>query len=156
MTACAYYIQRLVNPVYSGKQSGAPQLLRGALSVMALERAAMVAQFDAAKLEDPEILEFMKRIKVAVDPAFDAMGNAYRYSTRVTVVSTKGGRHVRETPYRPGSPESPLSDAQLESKFDSLVAGILDARACGRVKDKVRGLESLPALEALIADLRAG
>jgi hypothetical protein len=84
------------------------------------------------------------------------MGNAYRYATRVAVVTAKGDRHVQETLYRPGSPESPLSDAQLEGKFDSLVAGILDARACDRIKDKVRGLESLPALEALIADLRAG
>lgn len=125
------------------------------LSAMALERAAMVAQFDAAKLEDPRILEFMKRIRVATAPAFDAMGNAYRYATRVTVVTAKGGRHVQEMLYRPGSPESPLSSTQLEGKFDCLVAGILDAQARDRIKDKVRGLESMPALEPMIADLRA-
>ncbi len=62
---------------------------------------------------------------------------------------------MQETLYRPGSPESPLNSAQLEGKFDSLVAGVLGAQARDRIKDKVRALESMPALEPLIADLRA-
>ena len=125
-----------------------------ALSVMALERAAMVAQFDEARLEDPAILEFMRRITVTTYAAFDAMGNACRYATRVTVADARGDRHTKETLHRPGSPEAPLSGTQLAGKFDQLAARVLDAEACRRIQAAVQGLDSLPGLAPLIAGLR--
>ena len=82
-----------------------------ALSVMALERGAMVEQFDESRIADPRILEYMKRIHVATSPDFDAMGNVYRYPTRVTVATRSGARHIAETLYRPGSAEAPVSAA---------------------------------------------
>lgn len=97
----------------------------------------------------------MKRIRVVADPAFDAMGNAFRYATWLTVVTAKGECHVRETLHRPGSPEAPLDDDQLEAKFDSLVHGILGAKARDDIKAGVRTLDALPSLEPLIANLRA-
>lgn len=123
-----------------------------ALSVMALERAAMVAQFEESKLEDPHILVFMSRITVTVDPAFDAMGNAFRYATRVTV-STAAGSYSQETLHRPGSPEMPLTAAQRTAKFEQLAAYRLDAASRERVRDNVQNLENLKTMEPLIASL---
>ena len=125
-----------------------------ALSVMALERAAMVEQFDEAKLQRPDILAFMGRIKVAIDDKFDAMGNAFRYATRVTVTTSRGDRQVQETLHRPGSPDVPLTAAQLAGKFEQLVAGTLDAGGRKRLQAMVQTLETLPVLEQLIAGLR--
>ncbi len=125
-----------------------------ALSVMALERAAMVEQFDEKKLADPRILDYMRRIKVTADAGFDAKGNRYRYATRVAVVTKQGARHVQETLYRPGSPEAPLGEAQLADKFDLLAAHAVNTGARERIKGKVVALDTLPALEPLIADLR--
>ena len=125
-----------------------------ALSVMALERGAMVEQFDAAKLEDPGILDYMRRIVVTPCAAFDAMGNAYRYATRVTVVSSGGERHVRETMYRPGSPEAPLTSVQLADKFERLAAHSVTPEARESVRSKVLSLDTMRTLEPLIADLR--
>jgi 2-methylcitrate dehydratase PrpD len=125
-----------------------------ALSVMALERAAMVDQFDEAKLEAPEILAFMRRIKVATDDKFDAMGNAFRYATRVIVTTSSGDRHVQETLHRPGSADAPLTVAQLEAKFEQLAGRVLDVGARERVRATVRGLETLTTLESLIEQLR--
>ncbi|MGP1609680.1 MAG: MmgE/PrpD family protein, partial [Burkholderiales bacterium] len=126
-----------------------------ALSVMALERAAMVAQFDEAKLEHPNILAFMRRIKVTTDDRFDAMGNAFRYATRVIVTTVRGERHVGETLHRPGSADAPLTAAQLAAKFDQLAGWMLDAEARKRVRATVQGLETLSTLEPLIAQLRS-
>jgi len=120
-----------------------------ALSVMALERAAMVEQFDEAKLQRPDILAFMGSIKVAKDDRFDAMGNAFRYATRVVVTSARGYRPVQEALYRPGSPEVPLTARQLAGKFEQLVA-----EASSRLQTTVQTLETLPAMEPLIAVLR--
>ncbi len=125
-----------------------------ALSVMALERAAMVEQFDEAKLQRPDILDFMGRIKVAIDDKFDAMGNAFRYATRVSVTTSRGDRHVQETLHRPGSPDVPLTATQLAGKFEQLVAGTLDAGGRKRLQAMVQTLETLPVLELLIAGLR--
>jgi 2-methylcitrate dehydratase PrpD len=125
-----------------------------ALSVMALERAAMVEQFDEAKLQRPDILAFMGRIKVAIDDKFDAMGNAFRYATRVTVTTSRGDRQVQETLHRPGSPDVPLTAAQLAGKFEQLVAGALDAGGRKRLQAMVQTLETMPVLELLIAGLR--
>jgi len=126
-----------------------------ALSVMALERAAMVAQFDEAKLERPDILAFMRRIKVVVDDQFDAMGNAFRYATRLIVTTSSGDRHVQETLHRPGSEDAPLTASQLAEKFEQLAGRLLDAEARKRVQATVQSLEKLVSLEPLIAQLRA-
>lgn len=125
-----------------------------ALSVMALERAAMVAQFDEGKLERPDILGFMRRIRVKTDGRFDAMGNVFRYATRLAVTRSNGERHVQETLHRPGSPEAPLSEAQLSGKFEQLVAHALDAGARERLRARVRELETLPSVAPLIAGLQ--
>lgn len=125
-----------------------------ALSVMALERGAMVEQFDESRIADPRILDYMKRIHVATSPDFDAMGNAYRYATRVTVATRAGARHTAETLYRPGSAEAPVTAAQLEDKFDRLAARALDGEARARLKATVRTLEDVRDMEPLIAALR--
>jgi len=125
-----------------------------ALSVMALERGAMIAQFDEAKLADPKIMDYMRRISVATDAAFDAMGNAYRYATRVAVTTSQGRRHVEETLYRPGSPEAPLTRDQLTDKFDRLAAYVLNADARSAIKAQVNRLEESPAPMPLMECLR--
>jgi len=127
-----------------------------ALSVMALERAAMVAQFDESKLEHPDILAFMHRIKVTTDAKFDAMGNAFRYATRLTVTTAGGERHAKEMLHRPGSPDAPLTAGQLNAKFEQLAASVLNAEARKRLRETVEGLETLATLEPLIAQLRSG
>lgn len=124
-----------------------------ALSVMALERAAMVAQFDESKLGDPRILGYMKRIRVDVDAAFDAMGNAFRYATRITLATRRGERLVRETLHRPGSPDAPLDSAQLSLKFEQLAGQVLDAGGRERLRAAVASLECLPTLQPLIEAL---
>lgn len=121
-----------------------------ALSVMALERAAMVAQFEESKLADPRILDYMKRIRVAVDAGFDAMGNAFRYATRITLTTRRGERLVRETLHRPGSPDAPLDAARLSAKFDQLAGRVLDAGGRERLRTAVSSLENLPTLQPLL------
>lgn len=69
--------------------------------------------------------------------------------------AAQGKRHVKETLYRPGSAEAPLSDAQLAEKFESLAAHAVAAGARERIRARVSALETLPAIEPLVADLRA-
>jgi 2-methylcitrate dehydratase PrpD len=83
------------------------------------------------------------------------MGNAFRYATRVTVVTSAGARHSRETLYRPGSAEAPLTAAQLEDKFDRLAAYAVSREAAERIKAAIRTLDELPSVDTTIGELRA-
>jgi 2-methylcitrate dehydratase PrpD len=125
------------------------------LSAMAIERAAMIEQFNEAKLTDPRFMAFMPRIHVATSPRLDAMGNEFRYATRVTVSTRDDALHVQETLYRPGSPEAPLGAAQLSEKFQRLTASVLDAQARERVRTHERELERKKTLAPLTEYLRA-
>ena len=124
-----------------------------ALAVMALDRAAMIDQFNEERLADPRILAFIPRIRIATDQAFDAMGNAHRYATRVRVVARDGASHVRETFYRPGSAEAPLTSAQLRDKFERLAAHAVGADTSAKIRAEVDGLDQVSSLRSLTAML---
>ena len=111
-----------------------------ALSVMALDRAAMIEQFSEGRLDAPRILAFIPRISIAANPEFDALGNAYRYATRLCVITKSGARHERETRYRPGAPDSPISDDQLRAKFELLAGYALPPAAVERIAGTIATL----------------
>lgn len=124
-----------------------------ALAVMALDRAAMIEQFNEERLGDPRVLDFIRRIRIATDDSFDAMGNAYRYATRVRAVTRAGGVHAMETLYRPGSPEAPLGIEQLREKFDRLASYAVDLEAREQIRAEVDALEKRPTVRRLAAML---
>lgn len=124
------------------------------LAVMALDRAAMIEQFKAERLTDPRILAFIPRIRITTDAGFDAMGNPYRYATRLRVVTHTGACHGRETLYRPGSSDAPLSGERLREKFRLLASSVLDSGAINEASAFVEQLENQPSVEPLMPLLR--
>jgi 2-methylcitrate dehydratase PrpD len=122
-----------------------------ALAVMALDRAAMIEQFREERLNDPRILAFIPRIHVSTDPKLDAMGNRYRYATRLRVVSRPGSRYEREMLHRPGSSDAPLSDNALRGKFKTLASHALDDVAIEEVQAAIKDLDRSASTHELIA-----
>jgi 2-methylcitrate dehydratase PrpD len=151
---CTTYCKAHVGWPYAPQGVASAQLnMHYALAAMALDRAAMIEQFREERLRDPRILEFVPRIHITADPAFDRMGNAYRYATRVRVVSRSGASYEDETLYRPGSAEAPLTRDRLREKFRTLAAYVLESAAieslCGEV-DALSGAPSLRSMHALL------
>jgi 2-methylcitrate dehydratase PrpD len=120
-----------------------------ALSVMVQDRAAMIEQFREQRLKDPQILEFMRRIHIAEDRSFDELGNAFRYATRVRVITRTGSRHERETLHRPGSPHAPLGADRLREKFENLASYALEKYVLREVAEQVDGLETQDSIKNL-------
>jgi 2-methylcitrate dehydratase len=87
------------------------------------------------KLSDPRILAFMRKIKVAEDPALTArLGKSV--PTRVTAIMDDGRRITREVDDVPGFPGQPMTRLDAERKFrsnigrrypDERIAGILQS-----------------------------
>ncbi len=84
----------------------------------------------------------MRRVRLAGDPELSA-GFPSRRAARVRLELQDGRRLEHFSPYRKGDPESPLSDAELDDKFDELVAPVLGAAAAARLRENIWRLDRL-------------
>ena len=102
-------------------------------------------EFSDAVVNDPRVVELRNKVQATVDPSIS------EEAVDVTAVLEGGRRvHVR-VDHAIGSLQRPLSDAQLESKFNSLVVPLLgDARA-REIIQACRALASLPDVRTLTA-----
>ena len=125
------------------------------LTMIAFDGAAFVEQFDDARIADPSVLEFIKKIEAEVDPEIDALGRAYRHMARLIVESTDGRVFEHEERHRRGSPENPVSAADITDKFRALAARTLPAPKIESVVGLCGRLDSLADVTAL-TDLVVG
>ncbi len=123
--------------------------LRYGMAVMALERCATVAQFTEGKMRDPIIFDFVRRVKVELEPAFDAGGGKHRVACRAVVVCRNGVRHEAQVLFRKGSHEDPMAAAEIEEKFTDLADKTVSASIARRIVDTVSKLDRLDNSNAL-------
>jgi 2-methylcitrate dehydratase PrpD len=124
-----------------------------ALAVTAIDGAAFVEQYREDRIADRAILEFTKRVEAAVDPEIDAMGAEFRDAVRLTVHTADGRALERDLLYRPGSPEDPMTPAEIADKFVKLCAeSPLAARAeeIAAAVDALEGLDDAAGLAKLL------
>jgi 2-methylcitrate dehydratase PrpD len=125
------------------------------LAVMAIDGVAFVEQYREDRLADPLTLDLISRIQAHADPEIDAMGPAFRHAARVTV-KTKNGRSFRhEILNRRGSPENPLSNADVEYKFRNVVASCLSPTQINRIIELVARLDATDDAAELLSLLAA-
>ena len=117
--------------------------LRYGMAVMALERRATPAQFTEEKLRDPVILDFIARVRVELEPAFDAAGGKHRVACRAQVVCRNGARYETEVLYRKGSNEDPMSAAELAEKFSVLAEKAVSRPTAQSIAAAVAGLDGM-------------
>jgi 2-methylcitrate dehydratase PrpD len=113
--------------------------------------------FDAAhnyrRMKDKKVREMMARIDLVGDASL-FQPSAPRPA--VVNVTTKNGESFHEhiTSSR-GTPENPMSDEEVEGKAFDLIARRLGETRSHALIDKIRALESLPAVAEITALLRA-
>ena len=95
--------------------------------------------FELAKLRDPQILAFMRKITVKPDPVFDKFPGAP--PVRITAILHDGQRVIRQVDNMPGFPGQPMTRADVERKF----RGNTDTRWSREQTDAV--LQALWALD---------
>jgi len=125
------------------------------LAVIALDGMAFVDQYREDRLRDPQILDFIKRVRAHVDPGIEAMGAAFRHAARVTVKTRDGRTLKREILHRRGSPENPLQPADVEYKFRNIARACLTQAHTDRVMKLVGVIETLDSTAELIGILAA-
>ncbi|MBT2300759.1 MmgE/PrpD family protein [Variovorax paradoxus] len=125
------------------------------IAVIAYDGVAFVAQYGEDRLAEPRLLDFIGRVHAHVDDEIESMGAAFRHAARVQVTTRDGRSFSHEILNRRGSPENPMTPADVEYKFRNVVASCLSPAHIDRVIALVDRLEQLDDTGELIALLAA-
>lgn len=125
------------------------------LAVIALDGVAFVDQYREDRLSDARVLDFISRINAYSDTEIDAMGPEFRHAARVAITTLDGRQFSQEILHRRGSPENPLSPADVEYKFRNIVRSCLPAADIETVIELSDRLDTLDDIQSLIDLLSA-
>lgn len=108
--------------------------------------------FEPDRLQDPAVRALMQRLELRSDPTFSAGFPAMR-AARVSLTTRTGATLEHHAPYRKGDPESPLSDAELNDKFDELAGPVLGRARAAALRAAVWRMDQMSVRDlALAAD----
>jgi 2-methylcitrate dehydratase len=119
-----------------------------------VDRQVTPLQFSDAKIADPTIRAQLRKVTVVADPEIEKAFPALQRVV-VTISTTDGRRLEARLDYPKGDPRNPLSDREVEEKFDALAGPVLSAAARRKVKDAVWNLEGLASVSDLMKMLKA-
>jgi len=110
------------------------------------------ACFNEKQLKNKKIFAMMRRVRLQVDHEIEDRG--WDRAARVTVTLANRQRHSALVIHFKGTPENPLSRAEVENKVRKLIAALLPARRLERLIDTVDDLNKLQDVSQLSALLK--
>ena len=102
--------------------------------------------FDDQKLTDPHIRATLRKIKVVADPEIDALFPEVKRA-RVTITVQDGQTYSAQTDYAKGSPEDPMSDDELFTKFRANARKTMGEERINELIEQTMSFEGLPNIE---------
>ncbi len=125
-------------------------------AVAAVTGGLGVADFAPAAIRRPEIRDFLPRVAVERHPVGPRSSDLDDREPAVVTLRLRDGRRLGQTvDHARGSPERPLSEAEVAEKFRACAQGVLDPRAATAVEGLIAGLEDLPRIGDLTRHLAA-
>ncbi len=109
--------------------------------------------FNDEKLKDPRIWDLLGKIKVVADPEIDAMFPGVKRA-RVTITTTQGESYTAQVDHAKGSPQNPMSDEEIISKFRANAAAVLNQEQQDQVIDLTWRFDELGGLTEYLEILR--
>lgn len=115
-----------------------------AAAIALIEGTARQRQFSDEAVRRPEVIALRDRVRPAADAAL-------KHTEAVAVARLRTGRTITEhVTAATGTPENPISDAELREKFMDLVEPVLGARAGERIATLVERLDELADVGELV------
>jgi 2-methylcitrate dehydratase len=113
------------------------------------DRQVTPAQFEQEKIMDERIRAQLNKVEVVADPEIEAV---FPELQRVVVkIETEDGRELTKSlDYPKGDPRNPLSDTEVEEKFDALASPVLSDAGRTHLKDAVWGLEDAGSISEVM------
>jgi len=126
------------------------------MALAALRGTEALLPLKENSLKDPEVLALAKCIKLTVDPELDAM---FPEAVPARVVITTSRGHSAHTVLAPkGEPANPMTEADLEAKFDTAARQLIDPSLESALMAGIgalRGGDILPLRSALATPMDA-
>ncbi len=113
------------------------------------DRQVTPAQFEQEKIMDPKIRAQLNKVEVVADPEIEKVFPALQRVV-VTVTTTDGRELTKQLDYPKGDPRNPLTDREVEEKFDALAEPVLSDVARKRLKQAVWELDQLSSITELM------
>ncbi len=114
-----------------------------------------LATFEPARLADPTLLELVAKVKIHRDAALNA-----RYPegipNRLTITMKDGRKLVKEVEFPRGHARNPMTDAEVEKKFRTMVEPRYGAERATKILKACWELESLKSPTPLLEMFRMG
>jgi 2-methylcitrate dehydratase PrpD len=107
----------------------------------------MLKAFTEESIRDEKIKEMARKVSIAIDPEFaDLLDDS---PARVTVTLADGRTVQRMRYYASGTPQMPLTPAQVEEKFFDCAAHTVDRPAATQIFAFMNRFEQEPSLTPL-------
>jgi 2-methylcitrate dehydratase len=114
------------------------------------DRQVTPVQFTPEKIMDPRIRAQLSKVEVIADPEIEKVFPALQRAD-VEIETTDGRTFSTRLDYPKGDPRNPLTDTEIEAKFDALAAPVMTDAAAARLKEAVWSLEQLGSVTELMA-----
>jgi len=108
--------------------------------------------YSEKKFRDPKILDFLKKITVVEDRTLSAT-YPEAVANRVAVKLSTGKVVSKQIDYHKGHPKNPMSDSEVEEKFQKLTRRILDKSHARRILDAMWNLEKTKDVSKVVSIL---
>ncbi len=105
-----------------------------------VDRKVTRDQFSEARIRDPRIQAVLPKIKGEASEAFEKMFPA-KQPSRVTIRLKNGQAFSAQLDYPKGDPREPMTEADLDAKFEGLCSGLLDKERQAEIKQAIWSLE---------------
>jgi 2-methylcitrate dehydratase len=115
-----------------------------------VDRAVTPAQFTQERILSDDVRSHLHKVIVTADPEIEKVFPALQ-RVHVTIATTDGRELVRQLDFPKGDPRNPLTDREIEQKFDALAGPVLSSGARRRLKDTVWGLDAGVSIGELMA-----
>lgn len=107
-----------------------------------------LAAFTPESLGDPGIRDLLGRTIVTADPEFDKEFPSCRRA-HVTLRMADGSVQTRQRDTRKGDPDDPLTDAEMQGKFDDLAVPVIGAEAAKSLATELWNLRGRASITEL-------
>ena len=119
-----------------------------------VDRQVTPAQFEPERIMSDDIRAQLQKVEVVADPDIEKVFPELQ-RVSVTITATDGREFTKELDYPKGDPRNPLTDEEVETKFDALAAPIMSDGARTRLKDAVWNLQDVASIAELMDMCRA-
>jgi len=118
------------------------------------ERQVTPLQFTMDKIMDATIRSQLNKIVVVADPEIEKVFPALQ-RVIVTITTTDGREFSKQLDYPKGDPRNPLTDKEVQEKFEALAAPVMSANARRAAVDAIWSLEKQASVTELMKLFRA-